>query len=178
MKIPGSLLPTVLFVVLAGCASNQSPPTYTSPHFNRASIKRLAVVVPTGGGQGGYESIIESAFLKVLLPKGYEVVSRQSLDLIAKELIRTRDEAFDGTTASRIGKLANASHIAVVRMSALEGINTEYGNRYSTIVTAQIIDVETGGVAFVAEGKPGFFRVDSPAVLVANVAERAAQQIP
>jgi hypothetical protein len=140
--------------LLTSCRTcGKKPPVY--PDFERSDVKKMAIIVPMGGQAQGFQSVIETAFLDVLLCRRYDLVTRESLAHVAKELLSTRDEAFDASTAAEIGKLANASHIVVVRMPQ----NQEKHNRqtgavtYNIRITAQVIEVQTGRIVMVALGR-------------------------
>ena len=147
----------------------------------------MALIVPVGGKQEGFENVIETSFLSSLLRKGYDIVTRQSLEHIAKELVLIRDEAFDASTASKLGKLANASHIVLIKMPLFESnFNRQTGaTTYNVFITAQVIEVETGRILMSAEAESevwdSIFTVNGgqgPAKMLAKIAKRAANQIP
>jgi hypothetical protein len=177
-----------LMLFLAGCETTSPAKGNLVPSaFKREDVKKMALIVPLGGRQEGFENVIETTFLSSLLPKGYDIVTRQSLEHIAKELVRTRDEAFDASTASKLGKLANASHIVVIKMPMLDrNVNRQtHSTTYNVFITAQVIEVETGRILMVAQGKTS--ALDSmitinggqdAGAVIAKVAKRAADQIP
>lgn len=178
--------------ILTGCETpgSSQPKSQTTPvsqYFKREDVKKMAVIVPIGGRAQGFETVIETAFLDVLINRGYDLVTRQSLEHVAKELVRTRDEAFDASTAAEIGKLANASHIVVVRMPLLqEKHNRQTGAVTHDIrITAQVIEVQNGRIVMVAQGGTDIwanmitFNGGSDAASAAEkVAKKVAQKLP
>lgn len=108
----------------------------------------MAVVVTHLGHHQSMENVIEAAFVEGLLGKSYEVVTRSSLNEIARELLRRMDRGFDLSTAAEVGKLAGASHILVVQMPALaESYDRGSGTPILTCsIIAQVIEVSTGRI--------------------------------
>ena len=180
------------FVLSAGGGTTDDTKNTAAPSgFNRAQVTKLALLVSLGKQQQGFVSIIETSFLESLLPKGYDMVTRESLEKAAKKSSRTREETLDSATAAGLGKQANASHIIVVKMPVFERTaSVNRSNRtktfsYNVFITAEVIEVATERVVMVAQGKKsaldGMITINGgpdAAAVVAKIAKRAAAQIP
>lgn len=198
-----SILLTVLACTLAigsSCSLGQTQATAGARAMSekREDLKKVAVIVkatpikPVGRSKGAaavaedYTSVISTSFEQVLLKRKYDLVTRDSLEAVAGELMRRGDSAFDVSTAAEIGKLAHASHIVVVKMPHLSatppkkgtvGAERGVGDQYQVQITAQLIEVATGRVLSVAQdGVSG--RGKSLADMVRTAAVRTASKLP
>ncbi len=133
----------------SGTTTPAAPPSATrSVHFNREDVKRVFVVSSIPRPYASGQATIESVFVEVLLQKGYAVVTRD-LPLIAQELKRTRDPAFDQDTAVRLGKLGSASHVVLIETPGAQ-INRSSGATMYPTITAKLISVETSDIVLMA----------------------------
>lgn len=151
--------------------------------FTRDEVRKMAVVVTSLGQHLAMENVIEAAFVEGLLGKSYDVVTRSSLNEIARELLRRMDRGFDLSTAAEVGKLAGASHILVVQMPSLT--ETYDGTNGSSILTcsiiAQVIEVSTGRILGIVTEEQNTYgsRLSGGSVgAVRRVSQRAVKWFP
>ncbi len=115
------------------------------PDFKREDVVNIAILpqvqqVSQGLGVDPY-SLINKEFTKILLQKGYKVVTRNLVALSA-ELKLPASSLVDPATAARLGKIAGASHVILVNVPVF----SPRAGRCDISVDGQIIEVETGSV--------------------------------
>jgi hypothetical protein len=114
-------------------------------NYQHDQVKKLVVLVQPVRSRGGdLAGVIDAEFLTSFLAKGYDVVTRESLDAALRELKKRGDEAYDVSTAAEVGKLVQASHVLLVKVPVITA--TQSGNKAYPKFTlvAQIVEVETG----------------------------------
>jgi len=163
-KIPKLFLLFSLILLIHNCASytatSPMPQVTTSPHFRPDEFDRLVVIVSDQTRKfhrSGALRQVEDEFMKVVIQRGYTLVSRSDIDKIIDELNFQRSSLTEQQVA-RIGHLLNVPAIILVSINNVTTqryqpiISIRGKNYYFTLVniSARLISTEKGEVLWIS----------------------------
>jgi len=136
------LLAGVTVVTLIGCSSAES---VLRSGYDFSRIEKLAVVEVAGdfGGEAAKNQIADF-FAMELMRKGYLVIERKQVQAILAEQQFQRSDLTTDEGAAAAGRILNVPAVLVVNVP-------EFGENIS--ITAKMLDVEDGGMIWMASGK-------------------------
>ena len=208
------ILPLLLATVVIACdatAAALTPKTSQHASFDPKSFERLAVIVkpihqPDRGlrygrtqqqpSQGQSERLIEQGFLRMILGKGYTVVSRADLDAIMKEKGLDQANMTDEKLTEEAGKLLHVTAIMVVSVDALktspyaqQAANRAFGApkpnavQYFQLVasvSARLVKIQDNMVLWTGDltVNQTVLNEDQDSVILASVSEAIAAALP
>lgn len=146
LKVLLSAVLLILTFIFYGCV--QPTASYSvSPEYNKHRYRSTAVIV--NKGKRVPVRLIEDEFLKTLIHKGFNVVSRSDIDTIIEEW-EVQHSGITDDTAVKLGRILNVKSIFIVSVTNIQPI-TYMRERYTDVsMGARMLDVENGKILWVA----------------------------
>jgi hypothetical protein len=131
-------------VLTGGCSSGES---YVKAGFDFARLDTIALVDIQGDIKGETaKNQIGDFFEMELLKKGYSPIERARVQTLLEEQKFRASDVTTTTDAARAGQIINVPTVLMVNIP-------NFGEE--TSITAKMIDVETGGILWMASGTGG-----------------------
>ena len=109
--------------------ADQGPETSSDASFDPKTLEKLAIIVAVDGParnlQTNQSCVVEDEFVKVLIQKGYSLVSRSDIKLVVVEQ-QFQKSGLTDDNAVAMGKLLNVPAVMVVRINA-SGVENQRG---------------------------------------------------
>lgn len=155
------VIPPGARIVVANISGGRYSTNGVSANINGVSANTNSGSASIGGGISCSEAVKDALMRRLIENANYDVLSRDDLDWIMKEMEMNWSGVFDTQKVKEVGKLLGASYFVVGRVTycgftANTDPDSESDFQFSIFATLQIIDIESGKVV-VASASEGNF---------------------